>query len=107
KFVGDTMIYGATTILSRLLNFVLTPYFVHKFAVSVYGVLTTMYAYASMVNAILAFGMETTYFRYLQKVEGDKEKVFDSSFFVTLITVLLFLISVFTFTSPIALWLNE
>jgi len=107
KFVGDTMIYGATTILSRLLNFVLTPYFVHKFAVSVYGVLTKMYAYASMVNAILAFGMETTYFRYLQKVEGDKEKVFDSSFFVTLITVLLFLSSVFTFASPIALWLNE
>lgn len=107
KFVGDTMIYGATTILSRLLNFVLTPYFVHKFAVSVYGALTTMYAYASMVNAILAFGMETTYFRYLQKVEGDKEKVFDSSFFITLITVLLFLISVFTFTSPIAMWLNE
>ena len=107
KFARDTMIYGATTILSRLLNFVLTPFFVHKFAVSVYGALTKMYAYASMVNALLAFGMETTYFRYLQKVEGEQQKVFDSSFFITLITALLFLGSVFTFTSPIALWLNE
>ncbi|WP_231595891.1 lipopolysaccharide biosynthesis protein [Sphingobacterium endophyticum] len=107
KFVSDTMIYGLSTIISRMLNFVLTPFFTSKFIPSVYGVFTSLFSYSSMVNAVLAFGMETTYFRYLQKVEGDKQRVFDSSFLVTLVTAALFLISIFTFTEPIAIWLNE
>ncbi len=80
----------------------MTPVFTNNFATSVYGILTNLYAYASFVNAVLAFGMETTFFRYLQKVEGDKKKVFDSTFLVTLITAFLFLISVFTFAEPLA-----
>lgn len=107
KFVSDTMIYGLSTIISRMLNFVLTPFFTSKFIPSVYGVFTSLFSYSSMVNAVLAFGMETTYFRYLQKVEGDKQRVFDSSFLVTIVTAALFLFSIFTFTEPIAIWLNE
>ncbi|MGM1430667.1 oligosaccharide flippase family protein [Sphingobacterium lactis] len=107
RFVSDTVIYGFTTILSRMLNFVLTPFFVRKFEASIYGVFTNLFAIASMVNAVLAFGMETTFFRYLQKVEGDRSKVFDNSFFITLITTALFLLTAFTFTEPIAHWLSR
>jgi len=101
------MIYGVTTILSRMLNFIMTPIFTSSFATSVYGILTNLYAYASFVNAVLAFGMETTFFRYLQKVEGDKKKVFDTSFFITLIAAFLFLITVFIFSTPIASLLSN
>ncbi len=107
KFVSDTMIYGLSTILSRMLGFLMTPFFTGQFVKSVYGIFTSLFAYASMLNAVLAFGMETTFFRYLQKVEGDKSRVFDSSFFITLITTAIFLLTVFTFTDPIALWLSE
>ncbi|MGO1520420.1 MAG: MATE family efflux transporter [Sphingobacterium sp.] len=106
KFVSDTVIYGLTTILSRMLNFVMTPFFLGKFSAPVYGVFTNLYAYASLINAVLAFGMETTYFRYLQKVEGDKNRVFDSSFLITLLTTILFLFSLFSLTRPIAHWLS-
>ncbi|WP_219647413.1 lipopolysaccharide biosynthesis protein, partial [Escherichia coli] len=78
-----------------------------KFATAVYGVFTNLYAYASMINAILAFGMETTYFRYLQKVEGDKQKVFDTSFFVTIASSALFVLTVLTFANPIGSWLSN
>ena len=105
KFVSDTVIYGLTTILSRMLNFLMTPFFVRKFNEVVYGVFTNMYAYASLINAVLAFGMETTYFRYLQKVEGDKKRVFDNSFFLTLLTTAIFLFTVFSFVDPLAAWL--
>lgn len=90
-----------------MLNFLMTPFFLGKFSAVVYGVFTNLYAYASMINAVLAFGMETTYFRYLQKVEGDKNKVFDNSFVITLLTTALFLLSVFTLTEPIAHWLGQ
>lgn len=108
RFLSDTMIYGMSTIISRMLNFLLTPLLVSKFPAAVYGVFTNLYAYASMINAILAFGMETTYFRYLQKVEEkDKGKVFNNSFIITIITAVLFLLTVFSMSEPIARWLND
>jgi superfamily II DNA or RNA helicase len=61
----------------------MTPLYVNKYPPAAYGIFTHIYALASMVNAVLAFGMETTYFRYLQKVEErDKPKVFNNSFIV-------------------------
>lgn len=102
KFLTDTVIYGFTTIVSRMMNFVLTPFFTKAFSKEVYGVFTNMYAYASMINAILAFGMETTYFRYLHKVESkDRERVFNNSFVVTIFTSALFLATVLIFLDPI------
>jgi len=98
------MIYGLTTIISRMLGFLTTPFLTRSFGASVYGIFTQMFAYASMLNAILAFGMETTFFRYLQKVDGDKRKVFDTSFFVTLFMAILFLITAFVFADPLARW---
>src|SRR5690606_25284360 len=38
-----------------------------------------MYAWAALINALLAFGMETTYFRYLQK-HNDKQAVYSNGF---------------------------
>lgn len=108
RFFGDTMIYGMSTIISRMLNFLLTPFFVAKFPATIYGVFTNLYAYASMINALLAFGMETTYFRYLQKVEEkDKGNVFNNSFIITLITTVLFLFTVFSLSEPIGRWLDD
>lgn len=101
------MIYGLSTIISRLINFVLTPIFVHKFPTDVYGVFTKMYGWAAMLNAILAFGMETTFFRYLHKHEHNKERVYGNTFIVILFTSFLFLTSIFLFSAPIATWLNN
>ncbi|MEJ5055038.1 lipopolysaccharide biosynthesis protein [Sphingobacterium sp. MYb382] len=108
RFLNDTAIYGLSTIVSRLLNFILTPLFVRKFETSVFGIFTNMYSWTALINTFLAFGMETTYFRYLQKVEEkDKSKVFNNSFIVTIFTTLLFLSVLFTFISPIATWFSN
>lgn len=106
KFVSETVIYGITTIVSRMIGFLMTPIYLQKFQdAAVYGIYSKLYAWASMLNAILALGMETTYFRYLQKVAPkDKDKVFNTSFMVTLLTSVLLLITVFTFIDPIAAW---
>lgn len=102
------MIYGLSTIVSRLLYFILTPLYVNKYPPVSYGIFTHLYAWAAMINAVLAFGMETTYFRYLQKVEdADKPKVFNNSFIVIAFLALLFLISAFFFSEDISALLNN
>lgn len=102
KFAGQTLIYGLSTIIARLFNFVLTPIFVKKYPAAVYGIFTTVYAWAAILNAVIAFGMETTFFRYLQKNEKDKEKVYNNTFIVILFLVVLFVSSTILFTKPIA-----
>lgn len=107
KFAGQTAIYGLSTIIARLINFVLTPIFVRQFSTAIYGIFTQLYSWAAMITAVLAFGMETTFFRYLQKHEGDKQKVLNNTFTVTLFLSCLFLVTVFLFSIPIATWLND
>lgn len=92
KFAGQTLIYGLSTIISRMIYFVLTPIYARTVSVSGNGVFTSLYGAASIVNAILAFGMETTYFRYLQKREDDREQVYNNSFGVVIAVSLVFLV---------------
>ncbi|WP_257669374.1 lipopolysaccharide biosynthesis protein [Parapedobacter tibetensis] len=107
KFAGQTAIYGLSTIIARLINFVLTPLFVRQFPTAVYGIFTQLYSWAAMINAVLAFGMETTFFRYLQKHEGNQKKVLNNSFVVILFASALFLATMFLFSASIAAWLNN
>lgn len=102
KFAGHTLIYGLSTIISRVLNFVLTPLFVNKFPAAVYGVFTNLYSWAALFNSLLAFGMETTYFRFLDKHEGDKRSVFNNSLIVILFTSDVFLLTVLSLRDEIA-----
>ncbi|GGE63737.1 polysaccharide biosynthesis protein [Pedobacter psychrotolerans] len=99
------MVYGISTIASRLLNFILTPIFTRSYGAAALGVFTKMYAYASMTNAILAFGMETTFFRYLNKYENKKDQVYNNSFLIVAFISVLFLITGLVFTEPITKWL--
>lgn len=99
------MVYGISTIASRLLNFILTPIFTRSYGAAALGVFTKMYAYASMTNAILAFGMETTFFRYLNKYENRKDQVYNNSFLIVAFISTLFLITGLVFTEPITKWL--
>ncbi|WP_207426511.1 lipopolysaccharide biosynthesis protein [Pedobacter sp. SYSU D00535] len=105
KFAGQTAIYGLSTIVARLLNYLLTPIYTRVYPVQVFGILTTMYAWVSILNPILAFGMETTFFRYLNK-HDDKQKVYSNTFFTTLFIALFFLIVILAFIDPLAAWLH-
>jgi O-antigen/teichoic acid export membrane protein len=85
-----------------MFNFILTPLFTGVFQPGIYSIFTKMYASASLINAILAFGMESTFFRYLNKHEDKKQQVYNNSFFCIALLSLLFLITGLVFTKPIA-----
>lgn len=106
KFLGQTAVYGISTVLSRLFNFILTPIFTKAYPTHVYGIFTKMYAYSSMVNAVLAFGMESTYFRYLNKHEDKKQEVYNNSFLCIAFISLIFLITGLVFSDTIVHFLS-
>lgn len=107
KFAGQTIIYGLSTIIARLLNFLLTPLFAFKYNPSTYGIFGYMYSWAAMINALLAFGMETTFFRYLQKKADNTEKVYSNTFIIILFTSCLFILSVMVFSQQITGYLQN
>ncbi len=107
KFAGQTAIYGISTVASRVLNFFLTPIYTKVYATKVYGIFTYMYSYASILNAFLAFGMETTFFRYLNKKEGEKTAIYNNTFMVVAFISLIFISSTLVFIHPIATWMQD
>ncbi len=107
KFAGQTAIYGISTVIARFLNFFLTPIYVGLYSPKVYGIFSLMYSWASMLNALLAFGMETTYFRYLNKYANDKQKVYNNTFFTVSLIAFTFLLFSFLFVDDIATWIQR
>ncbi len=96
-----------TTVVTRMIGFIMTPIYTRSLGnPAVYGVFTNLYAYAALINAILAFGMETTFFRYLNRVENsEKSRVFNNSFIITVLASIVFVLTIFVFASSIGGWL--
>ncbi|MET3978365.1 O-antigen/teichoic acid export membrane protein [Mucilaginibacter sp. UYP25] len=102
KFAGQTALYGVTTIAQRLLSSLLTPIYTSVYKPSVYGIFTTMFSYAAILNATLSFGMETTFFRYLNKEGANKRQVYNNGFWVVFVLSMVFLLFTVPFTNVIA-----
>ncbi len=66
---GQTAIYGLSSIVARFLNFLLVPLYTSQFvfAPAEYGVVTALYSWTALLNVVLTFGMETTFFRFAAK----------------------------------------
>jgi len=79
KLLGQTAVYGLSSILGRTLNYLLVPLYTSVMPSSDYGVISQLYAFVAFLMVFLTFGMETSYFRFLQD-EEDKQKVFRNTF---------------------------
>lgn len=105
KLAGDTAIYGLSSIIGRVLNWVLTPYFTFVFVPEVLGVVTNLYAYAAFFLVFLTYGMETSFFRYASKSD-EPEKVYSTSLVSLFFTSLSFVLLAVAFRYEIAGWIN-
>lgn len=100
----DTAIYGMSSIIGRFLNYLLVPLYTAKISAASggYGVITNMYAYTALILVILTYGMETTFFRFVNKQEENSEKVYHTVLCMVGTTSLLFIALVFLFISPLS-----
>jgi O-antigen/teichoic acid export membrane protein len=79
KLLGQTALYGLSSIVGRALNFLLVPFYTAVLLPAEFGAVTELYAYVAFLNILYLYGMETTYFRFANK-EGYTEKdVFSNS----------------------------
>ena len=107
KLAKQTAIYGISTILGRMLSYLLTPFYTRIFVEGEYGIITDVYALIPFALVVLTMGMESSYFRFAAKAEaagGDveqgKRKLFATTWGITSLAALLFFV-------VIALFRNE
>ena len=102
--VKDTAIYGLSSIVGRFLNYLLVPLYTAKLSAASggYGVITNVYAYTALLMVILTYGMETTFFRYVNKEGENPDKVYSTTMISVASTSLLFVLFVLLFLQPIS-----
>jgi O-antigen/teichoic acid export membrane protein len=101
RLLGQTAVYGLSSIIGRLLNYLLVPLYTYVFADPAdYGVVSELYAWVAFLIVLLTFGMETSYFRFLQDSE-DKDAPFSNAFFVVVGVCIVFFSVLLTFNNEI------
>ncbi len=105
RLAGQTAIYGLSSIVGRLLNYLLVPLYTRVLFTSDYGIYTEMYAWVSILWVILTYGMETTFFRF-SETERNGERVYSTSLLSLAGTSIIFLALVLGNSGPIAQWLG-
>jgi O-antigen/teichoic acid export membrane protein len=100
----DTAIYGLSSIVGRFLNYLLVPLYTAKLAAASggYGVITEVYSYTALLLVLLTFGMETTFFRFVNKGEEDPRSVYATTLIAVGTVGLVFVAAVLLGLRPIA-----
>ena len=104
----DTAIYGLSSIAGRFINYLLVPIQTTAFAASggQYGVVTNIYAYTALLLVVLTYGMETTFFRYVNKTDENPQTVYSTVLISVGSTAALFVALVFAFLPQIATFMK-
>lgn len=103
----DTAIYGLSSIIGKLINWGLVPLHTYIFTDPVeYGQVSYIYGYTALLMVLLTYGMETGFFRFMNKKEENSEKVYSTSLISLGVSSSLFILFCFSFITPISEWMN-
>lgn len=101
KLLGQTALYGLTTVIIRLFPFVINPIITRTFGPTAYSPFADFYSVAGVIAVLLTHGMETTFFRFSLD-EKDDRKLISTSFFSVLAVTLVYLIFTLYYRQPLA-----
>ncbi len=104
KLAGQTAIYGVSSVIARLLNYLLVPYFTRIMTTAQFGVYTDMYAVIPFVLVLLTMGMESGYFRFAGKAQSqqDNRRVYATAWGAVGVVSVIFMTLVGLLNTPIA-----
>ena len=102
QLAGQTMIYGLSTILARIINFLFVPIYTRLLTPESYGVVTEFMAYIAVLQVVLVMGLETGCFRFANKEGVDSKKVYANAFVTVFCISATFLALMIAFASPIS-----
>lgn len=92
SLVKDTAVYGVSSIVGRLLNWLLVPMYTYVFtSTGEYGIVTNLYSYVAVALILLTYGMETGFFRFTNHERwDDPTEVYSTSMIAIGVTSVLF-----------------
>ncbi|MEM1356885.1 MAG: lipopolysaccharide biosynthesis protein [Bacteroidota bacterium] len=104
---GETMIYGLSNVLGRLLNFVLvTPILTYNMASEEFGVVGILFFWTALLIALLVFRMDTVVFRFASRKENDAQGVFRKAQLLVVSTVVIVIGGMLLAAGSLADWLS-
>ena len=106
KLFKQTFIYGLATVLPRALAIFLVPLYVLVLGKEQYGVYASLMAFLILGNVLLSYGMETAFFRFINKEEFQKKKVQSTALTALTISTVLFLLVTLVFKERLSHFLN-
>ena len=102
QLAGQTVIYGMSTILARIINFLFVPIYTRLLTPESYGVVTEFMAYIAVLQVVLVLGLETGTFRFANKEGVDERKVYSNAFVTVFCISVTFLALMIAFAGPIS-----
>ena len=97
----QTAIYGLATVLPRIFSFLLVPLYTKMLNTDEYGEVSIIFSWLVVFNVILAYGMETSFFRFYHS-HDDKRAVIGTSTISVFWTTIVFLIGALLFRNMLA-----
>ena len=101
KLFKQTAIYGLATVLPRMLSFLLLPLYTNILETAGFGKVSVIFAWFAIFNVLLAYGMETAFFRFYHS-DDDKSKVVSTSLLSILVSSLIFFVVALLFQNSMA-----
>ena len=102
QLAGQTAIYGLSTILARIINFLFVPIYTRLLSPESYGVVTEFMAYIAVLQVVLVLGLETGCFRFANKEGVDPKKVYSNAFVTVFCISVTFLALMLAFAGPVS-----
>ncbi|MFV7236251.1 lipopolysaccharide biosynthesis protein [Flavobacterium sp. ZB4R12] len=99
----QTAIYGLATVLPRMFSFLLVPLYTDLLPKAEYGKVSIIFAWMIFFNVILAYGMETAFFRFYNN-ETNKKSVVETTMVSIFWTSICFLFVALLFRNTLAQW---
>lgn len=75
KLLGQTAIYGLSTVVIRLFPFIISPFVTNAFGPQSLAPFIDFYSVAGIIIVLLSHGMETTFFRFAEKEENTQKLI--------------------------------
>ncbi|MFH1862018.1 MAG: oligosaccharide flippase family protein, partial [bacterium] len=88
RLLRHSLVYGLGHILSRMVSFLLLPYFTHCLNPEEYGAVTLLHTFIALALVFYIYGFDTSFVRYyiLEKDSVKRDEIFSTIFWMSLVS---------------------
>lgn len=104
KLAEQTVLYGVSSVIAKLLNYLLMPFLTRIMSEAQYAVVVDLYSWIPFALVTLTLGLETGFFRFNAQalIPRHKHRIYATSWSTVSVAALLFFTAVALWVRPIA-----